>query len=275
MMYRRVSLRMVLVLLCILMGTTIQSAIASDDSPEVPATRRSLMRGYLPFTALPNIAKLIPPPPAEGSAAMAHDAEVSKKNLALRGTPRWDLAAQDADLTFPQAMGTFSCALNAPITEADTPRLYHLLRKVTTDAAFATVQAKNKYKRPRPFLVNKKPVCTPESEGGLSQNGSYPSGHTSIGWTWALILAEVDPENIDAILARGRAFGQSRVVCNVHWQSDVNEGRFTAAAVVARLHGDPKFLADIEAAKAEIKAIRSKGLPTMRDCKAEAEMMSY
>ena len=42
-----------------------------------------------------------------------------------------------------------------------------------------------------------------------------PNLHPSaIGWTWALTLSEISPDQTDAILARGRAFGESRVVCN-------------------------------------------------------------
>ena len=47
-------------------------------------------------------------------------------------------------------------------------------------------------------------------------DGSCPSGHTDIGWGWALILSEIAPDRTDAILERDRAFGESRVVCNVH-----------------------------------------------------------
>jgi acid phosphatase (class A) len=49
------------------------------------------------------------------------------------------------------------------------------------------------------------------------KDDSYPSGHTAIGLAWALILCELFPENANLILDRGRAFGESRVVCNVHW----------------------------------------------------------
>ena len=105
-------------------------------------------------------------------------------------------------------------------------------------------------------------------------DGSYPSGHSSLGWAWALILSEIDPEHSDAILARGRAFCESRVVCGVHWQSDVIEGRFMGASTVARLHADPVFRADIEAAKAELAAVRAKGLKPIRDCEAEAKAMA-
>jgi hypothetical protein len=157
--------------------------------------------------------------------------------------------------------------------EHDTPHLYMLLRRTLADAGLSTYTAKNHYQRMRPFMVNKEPTCTPEEEGHLKKDGSYPSGHTAIGWTWALILAEIAPERADAILARGRAFGESRVVCNVHWPSDVVEGRFMGAAAVARLHADTAFRAELEAAKAEYTSARARGLKPTRNCQAEAEAL--
>jgi hypothetical protein len=57
-------------------------------------------------------------------------------------------------------------------------------------ADFAGGAAKDKYQRTRPFVVNKQASCTPQ-EAYLAKDGSYPSGQTSLGWTWALILSEV------------------------------------------------------------------------------------
>jgi acid phosphatase (class A) len=202
------------------------------------------------------------------------DEEASQKALALRGTPRWTLATEDANLMFPQAAGAFSCVLNAPITEQDTPHLYMLLRRTLSDAGHSTDAAKDHYNRIRPFIVNKEPSCTPDDEKFLKTNGSYPSGHSALGWAWALILAEISPDQTDAILARGRAFGESRVICNVHWESDVIEGRFMGAGTVVRLHADSTFRADLEAAKTELIAVRAKGFKPQRDCAAEAAAMA-
>jgi len=46
------------------------------------------------------------------------------------------------------------------------------------------------------------------------------------------------------------------------------------AATVARLHADPTFRADMEAARAEVAAVRAKGLPSERDCSTEAEALA-
>ena len=223
-------------------------------------------RGYLSFETIPDSAALLPAPPAEGSAAMAHDEEVSRAYLKMRDTKRWEQAASDAEFIFPEAFYPFSCIMGVPITEEATPTLYKMLRRVAFDAGFSTRKAKMKYNRPRPFLINNEPICTPDHQSSLAANGSYPSGHTAVGWAWALVLAEMSPEQADALIARGRAFGESRMVCNVHWYSDVNEGRFMAAATVARLHGEDAFRKDLAAARAEIENARAKGLEPACDC---------
>jgi acid phosphatase (class A) len=240
----------------------------------VPEFRADFLAGYLSPEATPSSLALVPPPPATGTAAFALDEEISRRSFALRDTPRWLLAISDADQAFPHAAGTFSCALNAPVTEADTPHLYMLLRRTMTDLGCSTATAKNHYNRTRPFVLNKEPMCTPDDKALLEKNGSYPSGHTAIGWGWALVLSEISPEQTDAILARGLSFGESRNVCNVHWHSDVVQGRLIAAGTVARLHADPAFRADLEAARAELAAVRNKDLKPARDCSAEAAALA-
>jgi acid phosphatase (class A) len=267
--------RLPLILLVVMMLAPAGKAqTAAQAHSTVPELRAGALAGYLAAGSLPDSVVLLPEPPAKGSSAFALDQAVSRQSLALRGTARWDLAKKDADLTFPQATEIFSCSVGAPITEADTPHLYLLMRRSVADAAMSTYGAKDRYKRARPFLANKQPTCTPDQEASLRGSGSYPSGHSAIGWTWALILAEISPEHADAILTRGRAFGQSRVICNAHWQSDVIEGRFMGDSTVAKLHSDAGFRADLETAKADLAAARDKGLKPSRDCAAEAAALA-
>jgi acid phosphatase (class A) len=230
--------------------------------------------GYLPDNALPDSLSLLPPPPAPGSAGQAQDDAAAKAALALSGSPRWTQATDDADLNFPHAAEIFACAVGVRIDAADTPRLYELLRRTLVDDGSATHAAKTKYQRARPFTVNAAPICTPGDAGYLRTNGSYPSGHSAVGWSWALILAEIAPERANAIFARGLAFGESRLVCNVHWLSDVAAGRLIASATVASMHSQPDFGADVAAARAEVAAARAKGLRPKRDCAKEAAQLA-
>ncbi|WP_185814729.1 phosphatase PAP2 family protein [Xanthomonas sp. SS] len=226
--------------------------------------------GYLAPAAVPASLQLVPAPPAENSPGQALDQAVNREALALRGSARWQQAARDADLSFPAGAGQFACALGVSIDAQRTPHLYTLLERSRIDASAATKAAKNHYRRPRPFMLNQQPVCTPDDEDGLRHSGAYPSGHSAIGWAWALILGELAPDRADALIARGRNYGESRLVCNVHWQSDVLAGRFMGAATVARLHADPAFRADLEDARKEIAAARAQGLTPAQDCAAEA-----
>jgi acid phosphatase (class A) len=275
---RKSSAPLALVGLVVLLGCS--AARTTPDAPpaspaSVPEVRPGILAGYLADgSALPDSEALLPPPPRAGSDALAADEEAYRAHAALRGSPRWELAARDADLSFPAAAGAFSCAIGTAITEEATPRLYTLLRRSMVDAGRATRAAKDAHRRPRPFVVHRDSSCVPAAERGLAADGSYPSGHAAIGWAWSLILAELAPDRIDLIVARGASFGQSRVVCGVHWQSDVIAGRAVGAAVVARLHADEAFRADLEAARAELAGARSGGPAPDRDCAAEATALA-
>jgi len=122
----------------------------------------------------------------------------------------------------------------------------------------ATRHAKNYYMRVRPFVLFNEDTCNPEQQKELSTNGSYPSGHTSIGWATALVLAEVNPERTDKILKRGFEIGESRVICGYHYQSDVDAGRLVAGAVVSRLHTNDAFIAQLKKAKKELEELKLK-----------------
>ena len=233
-----------------------------------------MLEGYLTKEEQLNSKLFVLPPPVEGSAQQAFDTAWMERMLELKGTARWDLAAEDADLSFPAAADVFSCALGLEISEVGTPALYLLLRRTLTDIGLAPYSAKNAYQRERPFMVSDTPVCTPQDEEALRKDGSYPSGHTAIGWGWALILTELVPERAEEILARGRAFGENRNICNAHWYSDVVAGQLVGAAAVARLHADEEFLAAMEAANAEIDQALSEGRAPKKDCAIEASALA-
>ena len=211
------------------------------------------LEGYLKTEALPDSKTLLPPPPQPGSAALENDREVSNLYLTTNDSLRWKQAHVDANLDFPYSIDAFTGFLHQKISVETTPYLYLLLQRVIADASASTYSAKIYYRRVRPFMVNNQPTCDPEAESFLRTSGSYPSGHSSIGWAWALILTELFPDQTNAILQKGQEFGESRIVCNVHWYSDVIEGRLIGAAAAAVLHGNSEFQHDLKKAKQEIR----------------------
>ncbi len=233
-----------------------QQQALTSLSKEINEVRPGILEGYLSPGEYPNSLELLAPPPEEGSAAFQLDQEIAAMYGASEDEERKAQANRDNILTFPEAADAFNIILDVQISEENTPHLYMILRRSLADAGLATYEAKNHYSRKRPFLVNNTPTCVSEEETDhLREDGSYPSGHTAIGWAWALILTEVFPDQADVILERGKEFGISRNVCNVHWHSDVVAGRIMGAAAVARLHANEDFLIDLEAAKAEVEAL--------------------
>ncbi len=243
------------------------------DPAQLKFPRPGFIAGYLAEGSWVDSLALLPPPPAAGSAAQAVDDAAFQSARKLKDGPRWALAASDAVLVFPKAAESFQCALGIPISAESTPNLNMLLRRTLTDAGFATFKAKDFYKRLRPFAANNETMCTPHEEASLRKSASYPSGHSAIGWTWGLVLAEVAPERVDALLQRARDYGQSRVVCGVHWQSDVEAGRLVGAAVVAQLHASQDFNEQLALARKEVAAARAAGAPA-GDCAAETAALS-
>jgi acid phosphatase (class A) len=249
----------------------------APPAPPLPPTSPALLPelvkgtgvliGYLDPKALPDSAALLPPPPALGSPAAAADEAAHRALTAQRATPRWQRAAADAELLkWPQATASFACTLGMPITEQATPHLAMLLRRTLADAGLATYAAKQRYQRARPFVQLKEPLCTPTDEALLAKDGSYPSGHASVGWAWGLILAELAPDRAGALIQRGLDYGTSRMVCGVHWATDVEAGRLIGAATVARMRAEPVFQRQADLARGEIAAARANATKPAADC---------
>jgi acid phosphatase (class A) len=246
--------------------TTLDAPVPPTQMPEV---RPGYVAGYLEAPRWPDSLALLPPPPAAGSAALAADEANYKATRLPRDSARWLLATRDAELRFPKATEHFACTLGIAISAEATPHLNMLLRRVRMDASRANDRAKSHYKRMRPFMVSKEEPC---SKDEASPNG-YPSGHASIGWAWALVLAEAAPDRADALYRRGLEFGMSRVYCGVHYASDVEAGRIVGAATVSRLHSDPVFRAQLALAGEEIARSRAAGSKPANDCEAEARAL--
>lgn len=224
-------------------------------TPTSGAPARARAPGYLSAEQRPDHKAFLPPPPEVGSPLGKADVAIFEETRALANGPRWQLATSD-DRIGGQMLSNFSCAVGLDFAAVETPALARVIQRAGADLFPLVGAAKDLYQRPRPFVTEEGPVCITPSES-FAKSGSYPSGHSASGWLHALLLAEVDPDNAAAIVNRGRAFGESRVVCGVHYLSDVEAGRLTATALVAALHGNAEFEADMDAARAELAALRS------------------
>ncbi|MDE7414441.1 MAG: phosphatase PAP2 family protein [Muribaculaceae bacterium] len=209
---------------------------------------------FLYLEDAPSSVEILMTPPDTTSMRFAYDREQYEWGKTLRDTERGRQAISDANLDWNTdwANDAFGEAFGSPITMKENPELYKLIYNMEEDAGgLATYEAKNHYRRTRPFVYWNEHTSTPKDEAALARNGSYPSGHTSIGWATALVLAEINPARATEILKRGFEFGQSRVIVGAHYQSDVDAGRVVGAGIVSILHTNKDFQKQLAKAKKE------------------------
>ena len=228
---------------------------------------------YLGKDQAPDTSQIVPPAPDEDSAAQRWDWDVFLATRKLKDTVRWDQAKADVDTSTPALAADFSCAVGVRLDETTAPATVKLIMRARSDAAIGSSRAKGTYRRERPFVGNFQPICVAR-DPDRAASPSYPSGHATLGWTLGLILAELAPERSTEILTRARAFGESRVVCGVHFVSDIEAGRTTGASVVAALHGSAEFRTDLDAARAEVARLSADpaAAPYPGQCSAETAL---
>lgn len=223
-------------------ATTPAAAPPQSTQPTHPATPERNPAVQVDATVF------IPPPPAANGAL-----EVAERAV-VRG-PWSDARRQQAlEDNAIDPFAAFDSVLGESFTPASFPATLALLDRAGRAAGFAGDPVKFVYRRPRPFVSDSSITpCIPNDER-LRASFSYPSGHAALGFAWALVLAELLPSRADALVERGRDFTWSRVVCGVHYPSDVDAGRIVAAAAIARIHADPDFQREFAAARAELAA---------------------
>lgn len=161
-----------------------------------------------------------------------------------------------ADLDGAQLYPRFEEAFGRPIDSKTSPELVTLLDRAVLDVEATASAAKDLFHRPRPFQrLQLQRVCdksaAPKPEDHPTNGTSYPSGHSTRGWTVAMILARVAPDRADALMARARLYEESRLVCGMHFPSDVEAGHEVATAVVAHLDASTDFQTDLAKARKE------------------------
>jgi hypothetical protein len=77
----------------------------------------------------------------------------------------------------------------------------------------------------------------------LINSPSFPSGHTTYGYTGAVILALLVPERYQQMIARGAEYGNDRILMGAHYAMDVLGGRTLALYDMAHLlANDPAYV---------------------------------
>lgn len=214
---------------------------------------------YLDRDALPNGVFYLPPPAGLEDAVFACDYVYYEWGKSLRDAPRGQLAARDANFRTPYIIDSFSTAFGMTLSKEATPEIYRLVSETIETAKLSVKKAKKHHARKRPFVQFGEATSVPEHEEMMRASGSYPSGHTAMGWSAALVLSEINPHRAEQLIARGYEYGESRIIAGYHYHTDVDAGRMSAAAAVAVLHANPAFIRQMEKAKAEFESLKKAG----------------
>jgi acid phosphatase (class A) len=125
-----------------------------------------------------------------------------------------------------------------------------------TDTAEADIgpyvrAAKEKFRRLRPYAIEPKlEPCI----GDVADDQSYPSGHATYGYVMGSLLSELVPERRTELMRRAEEFARQRMVCGVHFPSDLEAGRRGADFLVGEMHRSAAFQHDADAARTELRA---------------------
>ena len=93
-------------------------------------------------------------------------------------------------------------------------------RPFQTEPSFAAIAGPDYFNVPADnFVYNRGPAMN------LVDSPSFPSGHTTYGYTGALLLALLTPERYREMIARGAEYGEDRIVVGAHYATDVMAGR--------------------------------------------------
>jgi acid phosphatase (class A) len=236
------------------------------------ATAATQYKGYLDTPV--DITTIVPDAPQKGDVRYEADRKVFRATRPMLKTPRGQLATIDLPSSVIDVMKIFSCAAGVKLSPETTPATYRLLANANADTARSNNLAKDHWKRLRPFLIDKGPICDSKEE--LAKSYDYPSGHSTRGWTFGLVLSDAEPDRATPIQIRARAYGESRIVCGAHNMSAVEAGRLGATVTMESVRQSAAYQADVEAARAELKAARTNPAlaPEADACSAEAGLVA-
>jgi acid phosphatase (class A) len=215
------------------------------------ASLRAEAQKYLP-DGQPDAIALLAPPPLAGSAEQA--ADLAETVAVHNGCPPDDAAAARAEKKF--TLFTFAPAIGSFFQPGKLPRTEAFFRRVQKETEAVADTAKNYWQRPRPDVVDPGLAA---SEEEMEKSFSYPSGHSTRATVYALLLAELFPQQQEHILALGRNIGWRRVEIARHYPTDIYAGRALAQAIVRGFKDSPAFQRDFAEVKAELAAAQHAG----------------
>ena len=195
----------------------------------------------------------LPAPPADGSSQAVAELAELKQIEATRTSPDL-IQATDDDKT--KNVTIFAVAIGPAFDPKALPATAKLFADIRADEKTAADQAKDVFKRNRPWIVDPTALSCFQEDGPQT---SYPSGHSTMGYAMATVLVGLVPEKADAITARADQYAHNRMVCEMHFRTDIEAGHAFGSALAKDMAQSSVFKAEYDAAAAELRAAHVTG----------------
>lgn len=193
-----------------------------------------------------DLTMILAPPPALDSAAMKAELATVLSIQVTRTKDQADRAIADDE----ESIWRFADVINKPkFTKENLPNFTAFFDRIVATEGAVVDPAKKIWARPRPYLYSD--LVQPLLD--KSKSGAYPSGHTTVGTPMVIVLADMLPEKRDVIMARGREFGENRVVAGMHFPSDIEAGRISGSVIAQVISTHDDFKTEYDAAKTELR----------------------
>jgi acid phosphatase (class A) len=198
-------------------------------------------------------ATLLPPPNLSHQAdelAELHRIEASRTPEQLKNAQ-----ADSANETVTM----FATVPGLSFDLAKLPATAKLFADIAREEETAAGPAKKLFHRARPYTVDATLHSCAKDPSKPAFN-AYPSGHATVGYAMGVVLASLIPAHAQDILARSADFAENRLVCGVHFRSDIVAGEAFGTVLAIKLMRTPSFEAEYGAAEKELRAAHIGGL---------------
>jgi acid phosphatase (class A) len=214
-------------------------------------------------TDVPHGEKFLGSPVDTTSYRYISDLTLYWDGKALRDTKRGEQASHEADYSAEMMYEIFSEATGTTISAEKTPAISKLIGYVLDKCSVTADRLKEIRFRKRPFVQLGEPSFVPGDEEKERGKSSFPSGHTNLGWTEALVMTELAPDHQNEILKCGYEYGYNRQIVGYHWFTDVIATRQLASALYAYLHSDAEFQKLMQEARKEYQSMTASAIRTV------------
>lgn len=193
-----------------------------------------------------DLTKYLPAPPADDSAQTKAEIKELLEIQATRTPEQEKAAIADAE----ENVWRFADVMGPDFDAAKLPKTAALFDRVVATEDVVDDHAKKAFNRPRPYMLDEQihPLLK------KSKSGSWPSGHSTIGYLMATVLGEMVPEKRNELFTRAAGYAENRLVAGFHYRSDTVMSRTGAALIAQKMEEQPDFKTEFDAAKEELRA---------------------